>query len=95
MRFRWTFLAMGLALYCTPGYSAVSPSQTVNSFTPAQEKRADAAARSAGYMPGIVTMAQAGNLFLDATRNGEIYSLTVTPDEKVYASSPPLPSPTG
>ena len=93
MSFRWAFLALGTALYCTPGYGATGP--TVNSYTPAQEKRADNAARTAGYAPGIVTMAQAGNLFLDATRGGETYSLTVTPDDKVYASTPSQPSPTG
>ena len=95
MSFRWPFVALGIALYCTPGYGAAGPSATVNSYTPAQEKRADAAARSAGYTPGIVTMAQAGNLFLDATRGGELYSLTVTPDNKVFASTPVQQSPTG
>lgn len=95
MSFRRAFLVLGLALCCTPAYAAGGPSQTVNSYKPAQEKRADAAARNAGYTPGIVTMAQAGNLFLDATRGGALYSLTVTPDDKVYASSPTSPSPTG
>lgn len=93
MKLRWVILA--LAAGCAPTYGAVSPQQTVNSYTPAEEKRADDAARTAGYVPGIVTMAQAGNLFLDATRNGQTYSLTVTPDEKVYASTPSQPLPTG
>lgn len=94
MSFRWAFLALGIALCCTPGYAA-TPSPTVDSYTPAQAERADEAARKAGYTPGIVTMAQAGNLFLDATRGGEMYSLTVTPDAKVYASTPTALSPTG
>jgi hypothetical protein len=93
MTLRWVILGVAATLYCSPGYGAVT--KTVNTYTPAEEKRADDAARTAGYAPGIVTMAQAGNLFLNATRDGRTFSLTVTPDEKIYASTPSGSSPAG
>jgi MoaA/NifB/PqqE/SkfB family radical SAM enzyme len=61
---------------------------TVNSYTPAQEQKARSAARAAGYQPAIITMVQAGNFFMDATRGGHRYQLTITPDGKVYPSNP-------
>jgi hypothetical protein len=61
---------------------------TVNSYTPAQEQKARSAARAAGYQPTIITMVQADNFFMDGTRAGRRYQLTITPDGKVYASDP-------
>ena len=60
----------------------------VNSYTPAQEQKARGAARAAGYQPTILTMSQGGNFFMDATRAGHRYQLTITPEGKVYASDP-------
>ena len=64
------------------------PAGTVNSYTPAQEQKARSAARGAGYQPVNITMVQADNFFMTATRAGHRYELTVTPDGKVYASNP-------
>lgn len=61
---------------------------TVNSYTPAQEAAARLAATRAGYSPGPVLFAQAGNFFFNSTKAGHAYTLTVTPDGKVYASTP-------
>jgi hypothetical protein len=62
--------------------------QTVNSYTPTQEKHAREASKSAGYDVGNVLFAQAGNFFFNGVRDGHHYGLTVTPDGKVYASAP-------
>ena len=86
-----------LAILCAAGLlcsiSAVtakarSEPQTVNSYTPAQEKLARDAAKSAGYDAGNVLFAQAGNFFFNGVRDGRHYGLTVTPEGKVYASTP-------
>ncbi len=61
---------------------------TVNDYTPAQLDRAMAAARRDGFTAARVTMAQAGDLFLRADKGGMEYFLTVTPEGKVYPSTP-------
>ena len=71
-----------------PGLSAAQPLDTVNSYTPAQEQKARSAARAAGYQPTIITMVQAGNFFMEGTRAGHRYQLTITSDGKVFASNP-------
>ena len=60
---------------------------TVNSYTPAQEADARHAATQAGFIPGPVLVAQAGNFFFNADKDGRSYSLTVTPDGHVYTST--------
>jgi hypothetical protein len=70
------------------------PGQTVNDYTAAESRRAEAAARSAGYSKPEITMVQAGNFFLKAEKAGQTYLVTVTPDGKVYPSSPSS-APTG
>ena len=60
---------------------------TVNSYTPAQEADAHNAATKAGFIPGPILFAQAGNFFLNGEKDGRSYSLTVTPDGHVYAST--------
>ena len=69
------------------GAVAAGGGDTVNSYTPAQERRARAAAQRAGYRPGQVVMAQAGVLFMTATRGAQTVQLTVTPEGQVYAST--------
>jgi hypothetical protein len=64
-----------------------APMGTVNSFTHAEDARARAAIIAAGYHPEVLTMAQADNLFYTATKNGEDYQITVTPSDKVFAST--------
>jgi hypothetical protein len=61
---------------------------TVNDYTAAQVSDARDASLEAGYIPDTVESAQAGNLFLTATKNGQVYTVVVTPNENVYASTP-------
>jgi hypothetical protein len=61
-----------------------SVAATVNDYTPAQERRARAAATRQGFAPGQVLMAQDGNLYLAATKGGENVHLTVTREGEVY-----------
>jgi len=70
------------------------PGATVNDYTAAESGRAQAAARSGGYSKLEITMVQAGNFFLKGEKAGQTYFLTVTPEGKVYPSSP-LSGPTG
>jgi ABC-type sugar transport system substrate-binding protein len=77
-----------LCALAAPGIAAAQAPATVNSYTQAEEAKAREAARAAGYQPGVLTMAQGGNLFFNAMREGRKYALTVTPDGKVYASLP-------
>jgi hypothetical protein len=66
---------------------ALAQAGSTDSYTPAQADKAKAAARAAGYDPVVISMAQGGNIFINAKRDGQIYSLTVTPEDKVYAST--------
>jgi hypothetical protein len=82
-------LSMWGLCVCAPAATAAeSGPPTVNSYTPAQAKDASQAATQAGYDPGPVLFAQAGNFFFNASKGGHSYGLTVTPDGKVYASTP-------
>src|SRR5690242_7545747 len=64
------------------------PGPTVNDYTAEQSGRAEAAAQKAGFSNLEITMVQAGNFFLKGEKAGQTYSLTVTPDGKVYPSTP-------
>lgn len=86
MAYRTAILGLGLLILSAPAMA--QGGLTVNSFTPAQADKAREAARAAGYQPVTITFAQAGNFFINGTRDGRIYSLTVTPDGEVYASTP-------
>ena len=79
------------AYAATPGLHG-----TVNAYTAEELSRAREAARQADYRPDALAFAQDGNIFLTATRNQELYEVTVTPSEKVYASTglPRKPAPT-
>ncbi|HEU4548944.1 MAG TPA: hypothetical protein VFS01_04560 [Rhizomicrobium sp.] len=71
-------------------YAALPPAHpgpTVNDYTAAQSQRAEAAARSAGFSDLEIAMVQDGNFFLNGQKEGQSYSLTVTPDGRVYPSS--------
>ena len=82
-----------LAVVSTVAPAAAMPSHsmpqgsTVNSYTPAQEANARNAATKAGFVPGPVLFAQAGNFFFNADKDDRSYALTVTPDGHVYAST--------
>lgn len=58
---------------------------SVNGYTKAQQNRAEARARAAGYSPTRLAYVQSGNIFLWATKGGQEFILTVTPEGKVYA----------
>ena len=64
---------------------------TVNDYSASWASEARHDALKAGYVPSVIEMAQARNIFFTATRNGQIYTVVVTPDEKVYASTPLSP----
>jgi hypothetical protein len=85
---RWAMTGVGVVLFSAAAVAQPSATQTVNSYTPAQAQQALAAARAAGYTGGNVSFAQAGNFFINASRGGQTYSLTVTPDGKLYAAAP-------
>jgi hypothetical protein len=82
----WRHLVLGALLISSPALA--QGAQTTNSYTPVQANQTRDAARAAGYQPSAITFAQGGNFFINATRNGQTFSLTVTPDGKVYASTP-------
>jgi hypothetical protein len=90
-------MAIGiLALAAAPAAAAeMARPATVNDYTPAQKHKAFSAARAQGYSGMAVAMAQAGDLFVKADKGGQQYLLTVTPDGKVYASTPRTPQTTG
>lgn len=82
----WRYLALGALMISSPALA--QGTQTTNSYTPAQANQARDAARTAGYQPGAITFVQGENFFINATRNGQTFSLTVTPDGRVYPSTP-------
>jgi len=62
-------------------------SGTVNAVSDSEITRAKAAISHAGYQPGALEMAQDHNLFFTATKGGDTYEITVTPDRKIYVST--------
>jgi len=74
--------------------SAVAPAMAqqgttgTNGWTNAQRARAESAVRRAGYAPGPISYAQAGSIFINGTKGGEKYLLTVTAQGRVFASTP-------
>ena len=73
------------------GASAVLAQQgttnSTNGYTAADRTRAEGALRAAGYTPGVVASAQAGSIFIHGEKGGQKFLLTVTADNKVYASA--------
>lgn len=96
------FVVSGVGLVTAQGMNATSDNleaqngnvsvrqhqiETVNDYSPAQATKARHLAEQAGYSSTEIEFAQAGNLFLSGTHGGDIYSLVVTPDGKLYAST--------
>ena len=77
----------GAALLLLGTTAAMSQQGTTNSYTTAQRSAAEAAVKAAGYTPGAISYAQAGSIFINGTKDGQRYMLTVTQDGKVYASA--------
>ena len=94
---RMTLLALASLLSAGSSALAQTPDLrgTVNEVTPAQEERARAAVTHAGYQPTALESAQDGNLFYTATRQGDIYTVTVTRSGQVFASTPLKAQPAG
>lgn len=64
----------------------------MNDYTAAQSQRAVTAARGAGFGDPRIIMVQDGNFFLNAEKSGQIHSVTVTPEGKVFSSVPLSPA---
>jgi len=73
-----------LAMSC----AAMAQGALVNDYSAADAAKAMAAVQAAGYAPGKVASAQAGNFFITATKDGLPYVVTVTPDGHAYAGPP-------
>ena len=65
---RMTLFSAAMVLAAAPALA-----QTVNDYTPAQQARAEAAVRAAGFAPLNVSWAQAGYLFVRAQKDGKLY----------------------
>jgi hypothetical protein len=88
-------LAAALLLTAFPILTAAFAQATSNDVTPAERTRAERAVRAAGYVPRAVVTAQAGTLFVTATRGGTLHYLTVTSNGQVLAPvviPPPTPA---
>ena len=83
---RRAMMAMAACVLLAGGVPALAQegANSVNGYTKAQQSRAEARARAAGYTPTKVAYVQAGNIFLWAMRGGQEYILTVTPEGKVH-----------
>ena len=77
--------AAALLLTAAPVLAPAWAQATTNDVTPAERTRAERAVRAAGYVPRAVATAQAGTLFLTATRGGTLHYLTVTANGQVLA----------
>lgn len=86
-------ISLAAALMAVSATAALAQSGTVNSYTSADAAKAKAAVQAAGFTPGDITSAQAGNFFVAAKKDGATYVVTVTPDGHVYAG-PPFSGPT-
>ncbi len=80
--------AMLVLAAAAPVMAQQGAANSTNGWTNAQKTRAEAAVRRAGYAPGPISYAQAGSIFINGTKGGEKYLLTVTPQGRVYASTP-------
>ena len=76
--------AMMVVAGATPSFAAQT---TVNSYTKAQEDKARSEVVQAGYTPEALEASQDGNFFFTADKGNDFYSVTVTRDGKVYAST--------
>src|SRR6185312_3762719 len=60
---------------------------TVNASTPAMLGRARQAAEHAGYHPIAIAAVQDGNVFLNATRDNQVFEITFTRAGKLFVST--------
>ena len=76
-----------LAMGATAVLAQQGVSNSTNGYTAADRTRAEAALRAEGYTPGALSYAQAGSIFIHGEKGGQKFLLTVTADNKVYASA--------
>ena len=88
-----TRISLAAALLALCATAAFAQSGTVNSYTPAQAAKAKAAVQAAGYTPGTIAAAQAGNFFINAKKGSNTYMVTVTADGHAYASPAVIAAP--
>ena len=81
-------IAAALLLAAAAPVSAQQGIAGTNGWTNAQKSRAEAAVRRAGFTPGAISYAQAGSIFINATRRGEHFLVTVSQDGKVHPGLP-------
>ena len=87
---RMAFVALGALLSAGSGAAVAQTMDfhgTVNDVTAPGQARGRAAIERAGYRATVLEFGQAGNLFFTATRSGDTYEATVTPEGKVYFST--------
>jgi hypothetical protein len=82
---RFTVAAAFLAASAT---AALAQAGSTNDVTPAERAKAEAALKKAGFTPGAISYAQAGSIFMHATKGGARYYVTVTSDGQVHPSNP-------
>jgi hypothetical protein len=83
-----SIIAAALVVAAAAPVLAQQGTNSTNGWTNAQRTRAEAAVKRAGYAPGPISYAQAGSIFINGTKGGEKYLLTVTPQGRVFASTP-------
>ena len=83
-----TIIAAALVIAAAAPVMAQQGTSSTNGWTNAQRTRAEAAVKRAGYAPGPISYAQGGAIFMNGTKGGEKYLLTVTEKGQVFASSP-------
>ena len=79
-------IAAALIAAATTG--ALAQPGSTNGVTPAQRTSAEAAVKAAGFTPGAISYAQAGSIFMHATKDGMRYYITIAPDGKVHPGQP-------
>ncbi len=77
-------LIAGSALAGQAERNASPPTGTVNSYTAAELRRAEAAAQRQGFKPVGGVWAQAGTIFMNAEKGGARHQLTITSDGVVH-----------
>ena len=84
-----TRISLAAALLTLCATAAFAQSGTVNGYTTAEAAKAKAAVQAAGYTPGTIAAAQAGNFFVNAKKGSDSYVVTVTA-EGLVVPGPPL-----
>ena len=85
-------LIAGAAMAGQAERNASPPTGTVNSYTAAELRRAQAAAQRQGFKPLDGVWAQAGTIFMNAEKDGNRHQLTITADGVVHVGQAVPPS---